>query len=149
MDTFRQSERSRIMARVRSRGNQSTEVRLVQLLRKAGIAGWRRCPRVYGNPDFAFPERRAALFVDGCFWHGCPQCYRRPKSRRDYWDVKVARNKMRDKRVRRKLRSQGWAVLRIWEHELKSSPERCIRRIRRALASDLSSHWTQSRCKYN
>ena len=76
---------------------------------------------VFGTPDFAFEEKKIAIFLDGCFWHGCPKCYRRPKSSQKYWDAKVKRNIKHDNEVNRKLRKSGWAVVRIWEHVLKKS----------------------------
>jgi DNA mismatch endonuclease (patch repair protein) len=109
------------MAKVKSAGCKSTEVSLARLLRKEGLSGWRRGSNLEGRPDFIFPALWVAVFVDGCFWHGCPRCYRRPSSRRAYWDAKVARNKRRDKTVNRVLRKKGWRVLRIWEHELKDT----------------------------
>lgn len=111
--------RSQLMARVRGRGNKSTEEKLAQLFRKAGITGWRRHLRLPGTPDFAFPKRRFALFVDGCFWHGCPRCYTRPKTNRAFWDKKVRDNRARDRRVTRELQDRGWSVLRIWSHSLR------------------------------
>ena len=76
-----------------------------------------------GKPDFVFARKRVVVFVDGCFWHGCPKCYRRPSSRCSYWDAKVAANKARDRRVTRTLRRMGWRVVRIWEHELARKNE--------------------------
>lgn len=76
-----------------------------------------------GKPDFAFPRQRVAIFVDGCFWHGCPDHYRRPKSRQDFWDAKVAANVNRDCLVNELLAARGWKVLRLWEHELRPRNE--------------------------
>jgi DNA mismatch endonuclease (patch repair protein) len=76
------------------------------------------------RPDFVFRARRVAVFVDGCFWHGCPRHYRRPGSRRAFWDAKIARNQERDREVTRALRRAGWTVLRVWEHELAKKNER-------------------------
>ena len=121
------------MGLIRSRGNR-TETRLVELLRSAGITGWRRHLPLAGRPDFAFRGERVAIFLDGCFWHGCARCYRRPSSNRLYWDAKVQRNRARDRKVRRELRGNGWRVLRIWEHELKEGTK-VVRRIQRALES--------------
>ena len=117
------------MARVRGRGNRSTEEKLVRLFRQAGIKGWRRHLRLPGTPDFAFPKNRLVIFVDGCFWHGCPKHATFPTTRRDFWLTKFASNKLRDRRVNRELRQLGWRVLRIWEHELKR-PQSCLQRIR-------------------
>src|SRR5476651_399510 len=138
-DIFSKRKRSAVMAAIRSRGNKATELRLIAVFRAQGITGWRRgavlplsvrgsgfgvlgsaggrTPKV--RPDFVFRARRVAVFVDGCFWHGCPRHYRRPGSRRAFWDAKIARNRARDRLVTRALRKAGWKVLRIWEHELK------------------------------
>jgi DNA mismatch endonuclease (patch repair protein) len=118
-DRMTLAQRSRTMAAVRSRGNRSTEVVLVEILRAARIKGWRRHVALVGRPDFVFRRQRVVIFVDGCFWHGCPRCYTRPVTRRRYWDEKVRQNRARDARQRRDLRAAGWCVLRIWEHELK------------------------------
>ena len=76
-----------------------------------------------GKPDFAFPEYRIAVFVDGCFWHGCPECYVRPKSNQTYWDNKLRRNKSRDAKVNSELKEMGWTSIRIWEHSMKLPAE--------------------------
>jgi DNA mismatch endonuclease (patch repair protein) len=84
-----------------------------------------------------FRRQRVVVFVDGCFWHGCPQCYRRPATHRGYWDAKVRLNKRRDRLVRHALRRAGWRVLRVWEHELARKREtRLVRRIQPALSLD-------------
>jgi DNA mismatch endonuclease, patch repair protein len=67
--------------------------------------------------DIVFPQDRIAVFVDGCFWHGCPEHGRTPKANTTYWGPKLARNKQRDQRVTDDLRADGWSVIRIWEHE--------------------------------
>jgi DNA mismatch endonuclease, patch repair protein len=112
------------MSRIRGRGNKATELALMKLFRQHSISGWRRQQPVFGKPDFIFKRERLALFVDGCFWHGCPRCYCRPKSNRKFWDAKIARNRERDRKVSRELRRLGWRVIRIWEHDLaeKSDP---------------------------
>ena len=92
MDTVSPETRSRVMAQLRSQRNRSTEWRLRASLIRAGIRGWTLNPMdIPGKPDFAFREERLLLFVDGCYWHGCPRCYRRPSSNTDYWDAKVAK----------------------------------------------------------
>ena len=107
-DMVNRAERSRIMAAVRSRGNKGTEMVLVGLLRAAGVTGWRRHGRILGRPDFVFGRERVAVFVDGCFWHGCKAHCRMPASNRKYWDAKIARNIKRDLATRRELRARGW-----------------------------------------
>jgi DNA mismatch endonuclease (patch repair protein) len=125
-----------MMARVRGRGNKSTEEKLARLFRRAGIKGWRRHLHLPGTPDFAFPEKRVAIFVDGCFWHGCPKHATFPKIRRRFWLNKFAANKLRDREATRQLRKRGWRVLRIWEHELRDKRvARCMTRIAQLLKS--------------
>jgi DNA mismatch endonuclease (patch repair protein) len=120
------------MARVRGRGNKSTEEKLARLFRQAGIKGWRRHLRLPGTPDFVFPKERLIIFVDGCFWHGCPRHATFPATRRAFWLKKFDDNKARDRRVNRELHRLGWRVLRLWEHELKN-PNRCLTRLAQKL----------------
>jgi DNA mismatch endonuclease (patch repair protein) len=101
------------------------------LLRQNGIRGYRKHWRVDGKPDFAWPRLKVALFVDGCFWHGCPRCDRPAKSNVVFWRTKVQKNRLRDKLVGRSLKRNGWKVLRIWECRVQS--EFTIKRIRIAI----------------
>ncbi len=133
-DVFSKRKRSRVMAAIRSKGNRTTELRLVAILRAAGVTGWRRHLRLPGRPDFAFPGARLAVFVDGCFWHGCPKHCRLPKSRRKFWLGKITRNRSRDRQVARELRRAGWRVTRLWEHALNQTgrvADRLARRLNR------------------
>ena len=117
-DTVDTTTRSRYMAAVKSTGNLSTEARMVAILRRGGLRGWRRHLRLPGTPDFCWPKSRLAVFIDGCFWHGCPRCYKPPKSHLAYWRGKVATNRHRDRKVDSVLRRAGWSVIRIWECQL-------------------------------
>ena len=122
------------MAAVKGTGSKSTEWRLRAALMRAGLSGWKMNVRdVLGKPDFLFREHKVLVFVDGCFWHGCPKHYRRPSTSQTYWDAKVARNMARDKRNRAQLKREGWRVLRFWEHEVKLSPAACAAKIKAAL----------------
>ena len=118
-DVVSKSKRSQVMAAIRSRGNKTTELKLISIFRAHGIKGWRRGVNLPGKPDFVFVRERLAVFVDGCFWHGCNQHCRMPKSRCEYWAPKIARNKLRDLEIRRSLQDLGWRVFRIWEHSLR------------------------------
>ena len=131
-DIISRERRSWNMSRIRGKGNRSTELTLVALFRTNGIKGWRRHQKITGKPDFIFPDSRLAVFVDGCFWHACPRCYREPKQNSAFWRKKIGGNVTRDRRVTRKLRKEGWRVCRIWECRLKK-PETVIRRIIRML----------------
>ena len=73
-----------------------------------------------GKPDFVFPRLKIAVFLDGCFWHGCLSHCRMPSSNINYWNKKIEKNKIRDKKITKALKMKGWQVIRIWEHEIKS-----------------------------
>lgn len=114
-DIFTKEKRSEIMSRIK---NQSTiEILPVQF---RGLYLRKHPEGIEGRPDFGNKTRRIALFIDGCFWHGCPEHYRPPKSNRKYWIPKIRRNRVRDELVTRRLKSGGWTVIRIWEHGLKN-----------------------------
>jgi DNA mismatch endonuclease (patch repair protein) len=133
-DVFTKAKRSEVMSRIRGRGNKDTEVALARLFRRHKITGWRRHQKVFGKPDFVFPRLKLTVFVDGCFWHGCPWHETKPKNHRAFWRLKFSANKKRDGVVNRTLRRTGWRVVRIWEHELaKKNEVRLVRRILRAL----------------
>ena len=122
------------MSRIRASGNKDTELRLIAIFRAHRVTGWRRGSKLPGKPDFVFPARRLAVFVDGCFWHGCPKHCRMPASNRKFWRDKITRNRQRDRKVNRLLRARNWRVLRIWEHALARKNEKhTVARIRRAL----------------
>ena len=110
------------MAKVRSKGNVSTESAAEAVLRLYKVRGWVKHPKnVFGRPDFYFRRCKLALFIDGCFWHACPICRRRiPKSRTAFWRKKIDENRRRDNRVRKKLRTDGIHVVRVWEHQVQT-----------------------------
>jgi DNA mismatch endonuclease (patch repair protein) len=132
-DIWSVQKRSEVMSLIRGKGNRTTEGRMIELFRESGIKGWRRHQPLPGRPDFTFRREKVAIFVDGCFWHGCPDCYRAPKSNVEFWKRKVDGNRRRDRRVTRQLRSTGWSVVRVRECVLKRSPVAVARRVWRAL----------------
>lgn len=146
-DVFSKSKRSAVMARIRGRGNEATELAFMRLLRQHRITGWRRhmaialpsskgatvrskIPKV--RPDFVFPKSKVAIFVDGCFWHGCPIHGTSPSTNRDFWSEKLTVNKKRDQSVCRQLRQKQWSVFRFWEHQLTDG-KRLISQVRTKL----------------
>jgi DNA mismatch endonuclease (patch repair protein) len=133
MDHVSKKRRSKIMAAVRSRGNTTTELPLGKLLWAKGLRGYRKHWKVPGKPDFAWPGRKIAVFVDGCFWHGCANCKYLPRTNVAFWRSKIEANRARDKRVRRSLRKGGWTVLSFWEHQVKRTPEAVMLKIATAL----------------
>jgi DNA mismatch endonuclease, patch repair protein len=119
-DVFSKRKRSAVMAAIRSKGNKGTELKLIAIFRTFKITGWKRNHPLPGKPDFVFPKERLALFVDGCFWHGCPLHGHVPQSNVAYWLPKLKRNKARDRDVNRLFKKRGWKVIRFWEHSLKN-----------------------------
>lgn len=130
MDRVSPQVRSKIMASVRTAGG-GPERKMEALLRDLGIRGFKKQWPVPGRPDFAWPKLKVALFVDGCYWHGCPRCDRPSKSNLAFWKSKIISNRRRDLRVGRRLRNEGWKVLRVWECRI--SEERTLSRIARAV----------------
>lgn len=126
---------SRIMKGVRGKGNRTTEVRFRASLVRAGIRGWQlHVKEILGNPDFFFSREQLAVFIDGCFWHGCERCGHIPKKNRPFWQEKIRRNLERDRRNTDQLRSQGVSVLRFWEHEVADSARECIEKTKKRLS---------------
>ena len=125
--------RSRTMAAIRGRNNRSTERKLRSALVRAGIRGWIINDRAYpGTPDFMFRSLKVAIFVDGCFWHGCKNCANTPNTNARYWRTKISLNKQRDRRSTYRLRARGILVLRFWEHELLHMTQ-CLEKTNRCL----------------
>jgi DNA mismatch endonuclease, patch repair protein len=133
LDPLSPSERLERMSRVRNRANRSTEMVVAARLTAAGAGGWAlNDPIIAGCSDFHFPAAMVAVFVDGCFWHGCPRCRRRtPRNNHAFWQEKIDANRRRDNRVRRALRARGYKVLRVWEHEARGGT--WINRVLRAI----------------
>lgn len=133
-DRVSKEKRSEMMSAVHSFGNQSTEKRIQDILTSSGISGWRTNAKdLSGKPDLVFDNEKLIIFIDGCFWHGCSKHKHLPRTNTEFWRNKINKNISRDKRVHRKLRYQGWHVLRIWEHDLKKNPAKIIKRVVRKL----------------
>ncbi len=123
MDRFTKETRSRVMRNSRSRGNRSTELRLRGLLARSGLDGWEigHAHGDLGRPDFLFVREKVAIFVDGCFWHGCTKCKKEPRTNVQFWRSKFKANRKRARNVEQLLYNEGWKHLRFWEHELKGA----------------------------
>jgi len=129
-DIFTPEKRSWIMSRIRGT-NTKIDLRMEGMLSGIGCR-FEKYPKMFGNPDFAIPGKRIAVFCDGDFWHG----YRYGEKKRPakkFWRDKIERNMRRDAAVSRGLRRDGWSVLRFWEHDIERNPEKCVRRIRRKI----------------
>ena len=126
--------RSSTMSKIRGKHNRTTEAALRMALVRARIRGWAMHPKlVQGRPDFVFWRSRVAVFVDGCFWHGCPSCGHIPRTRSSFWALKISRNRRRDKTTNDILRAAGWAVLRFWEHQLRKQMDEVLEKIQSSL----------------
>jgi DNA mismatch endonuclease (patch repair protein) len=101
----------------------------------AGLRGYRITLPIPGRPDVAYPGLRLAIFLNGCFWHRCPECARRtPRTNGSYWAEKLDRNAARDALVIRLLKDMGWTSMTIWEHEVRRSPEQAIAHVADVIA---------------
>lgn len=117
-DVFNKEERSQIMRAIKSKNTKSTELTLIKLFKENHITGWRHSYNVKGHPDFVFLEKRIAIFVDGCFWHGHDCRNTRPADHAEYWAKKREKNMQRDRETTARFKNRGWTVIRIWECEL-------------------------------
>lgn len=124
--------RSEQMSRIR--GRHTTPERILRSALWADGLRYRLHVRTpVGRPDIVFPRQRLAVFVDGCFWHGCPTHYVRPRTREEFWSAKLRANVGRDRQQTAALEADGWRVLRFWEHEVADDVDALVERVRVAL----------------
>lgn len=143
------SQHRKIMQGVRGRGNLTTEARLRAGLVRAGVKGWKvHETQLKGAPDFYFPRENVAVFVDGCFWHGCPICGHVPKKNSSFWKMKITRNKARDRKTNLFLRKKGTSVIRFWEHELAGSLSHCVEEVIRSQKKQSKGNFHKVRKRY-
>ena len=127
-DIFTPEKRSWIMSRIRST-NTGIDLKMEHIL---DVLRYKHemYPKMYGNPDFVLRRKKIAIFCDGDFWHGFNYLAKK-KPPQKYWRQKIKTNMKRDKKISRKLRTEGWSVLRFWEHDINKDQEKCIRKILR------------------
>ena len=120
------------MRRVRQRDT-SPEMAVRKALWAEGLR-YRLHRKIEGiRPDIVFVGAKVAVFIDGCFWHGCPIHYVKPRTKSHYWDPKLLDNVERDRRQTMLLEDAGWRVLRLWEHQVKTDLDQVVRSVRKAL----------------
>jgi|ERR1700733_6119794 DNA mismatch endonuclease (patch repair protein) len=134
MDRISKKQRSYLMSRIRGKDT-TIEVTFRKYLWAMGVRGYRVRGNVPGSPDVYFPKLHFAVFIDGCFWHRCPQCFRKPKSNLRYWNKKIRDNVARDKRKNVELRRRKIRYMHIWEHEIKRDPNGAYRKFLRRYAT--------------
>lgn len=132
-DTLTTEQRRRCMSSVRNK-NTDLEIKLRQALWKAGLR-YRVNSKLPGKPDIVFPKKKLAIFIDGCFWHGCPIHGTKPKTNAEFWKIKIKLNIERDLRVTSQLTDMGWLVIRVWGHEVKECLDIVIKNITESLRS--------------
>ncbi|WP_460373375.1 very short patch repair endonuclease [Methanocalculus sp. MC3] len=127
-DIHTPEQRSRNMSAIRGKDTKP-ELIIRSLLYSRGVRGYRIHYDLPGKPDLVFIKMKVAIFIDGCFWHKCPQCFREPQKNRDFWMEKINGNFERDLRVNAELSGDGWTVLRFWEHDVRNDPESIVNSI--------------------
>jgi DNA mismatch endonuclease (patch repair protein) len=122
MDSVSQEKRSGIMRLVKGRDT-SLEKALRSRLWKQGLRYRKNASSLFGKPDISFTSKKIVIFIDSCFWHGCSEHLRMPKSNLDYWTNKIEKNRKRDQAVNMYYRNNGWKILRVWEHRIKNNAQ--------------------------
>lgn len=128
MDVLTKSQRSYNMSQIRAK-NTKPEIKLRKALFQKGLRGYKIHYNLHGKPDIVFTKYKIAVFIDGCFWHKCPKCFVKPKTKKSYWLKKIENNKKRDKLVNEKLKNEGWLVLRFWEHQIEKEIDNVVKNI--------------------
>ena len=125
-DIFTPEKRSWVMSRIRGT-NTKIDLKMEEILKDIGYK-FEMYPKMYGNPDFIMKRKKIIIYCDGDFWHGYRYDEKKKPSKK-FWRDKIENNMRRDQRYTRRLRREGWSVLRFWEHDIEKNPEKCRRRI--------------------
>jgi len=133
-DVLTSEQRSYNMSRIRGKDT-GPELLLRKSLWDMGFR-YRVHYRLPGRPDIVFVSKKIAIFVDGCFWHGCPEHGVRPKTNSSFWNSKIQGTISRDKKNQQQLKNEGWMVLRFWEHEIERDLDKVLRRLERTLSKN-------------
>lgn len=128
-DVFSKEKRSEIMSSIRSKNTEIEKIAF-RFLRKNKIHFQQHYAKVAGKPDIALPSKKRAVFINGDFWHGYRFNFWNKRIPKKYWLKKIEGNILRDKKNYRKLKREGWKVMKIWEHEIKKEPEAACNRMR-------------------
>ena len=127
-DVLTSEQRSFCMSRIRGRDTKPERI-LRSLLWHKGLRFRKNYKNLPGRPDIVFIKPKVAVFIDGCFWHRCPTHYQPPAANAEFWEKKIAGNVKRDREVDKLLKTEGWNVIRVWEHEVREDPEAVAERI--------------------
>jgi DNA mismatch endonuclease (patch repair protein) len=132
-DVHTREQRSYNMSRVKGK-NTGLELKFRKKLFIKGCRGYRLNYKLPGNPDLVFPKKKVSVFIDGCFWHKCPKCFKSPKSNKAFWKSKIEGNVERDKKANASLKKSGWKVIRIWEHDMRKDINKSCQKVIKALS---------------
>lgn len=124
-DVLNPEQRKRNMSAIRGK-NTKPELKIRKMLWENGIRGYRVHYKLPGKPDIIFPKYRIAVFIDGCYWHKCPECFREPITNKEFWMEKINGNVERDIKINNELENMDWVVLRFWEHDVRKNPDKII-----------------------
>lgn len=127
-DLHTKEQRSYNMSHIKGKDTM-LEVKFRKKLFSKGLRGYRLNYKLIGKPDLAFPKKKIVVFIDGCFWHKCPKCFKSPESNKDFWTKKIDGNLERDKKVNHILKENGWTVIRIWQHEIFEDTDKCCEKV--------------------
>ncbi len=117
-DIFDKKKRSEVMSKVKNKDSK-IEVEFRKKLWREGFRYRKNATNYFGKPDLVLPKYKTVIFIDSCFWHGCPWHCKLPTSNKEFWEKKIKKNKERDREVNKHYRRKSWNIIRIWEHRLK------------------------------
>jgi len=130
VDNLSKEKRSKVMTSIRGK-NTKPELMIRKMLWSRGVRYRIHDRTVFGSPDVSIKKKKLAIFIDGCFWHGCSTCFKEPKTNVGFWRSKIENNKNRRMIVKKELRKQKWKVVEIWEHDIKNKPDFALGQIMR------------------
>jgi DNA mismatch endonuclease (patch repair protein) len=130
-DKLSRKERSSLMGKIKSKETK-LEINFRKILWGAGVRYRKNSSKHIGKPDVVVASKKIAIFIDSCFWHGCPKHCRMPAGNRGYWLKKIANNRKRDKFVDSYYRKNGWLAIRAWEHDIsnKNYQQKILRKLK-------------------
>ncbi len=131
-DKFSKDVRSNIMSSIRSKNTQP-ELAVRKIIWSKGKRYRVHDRTVFGTPDISHKGKKLAVFIDGCFWHGCKKCCTVPQTNTTFWINKIHNNQKRRRKVAARLKFDGWNMITFWEHEIKTNPNLVAYRISKLL----------------
>ena len=132
-DVLTPEQRKKNMSAIKGK-NTKPEMKIRKMLWAEGVRGYRVHYDLPGKPDIVFPKKKIAIFIDGCYWHKCPECFIVPKTNTEFWMNKINGNVERDQKITKELEDLGWTILRFWEHEVRKDAEKVVNELKKKIA---------------